>query len=147
MAEPLSVSVVYTDKGMPIAEEAVFTDTKNNTFVVTGIPGARYNLDQIANEVFAVTIAGSTVTVSSPMSSGTLIPTYMPDSSPLEAITFTSLTGGSFQILGALGASYDLELLKYLLAVVSAQDMFMEMQFGSDYLTVKNEFLQRAGLV
>jgi hypothetical protein len=62
-------------------------------------------------------------------------------------MVWTDINGNTITFLGIPNTIYDLSLLPYLLAVVSAQDMFMTMQFGDDYQNAKNDFLNRAGLV
>jgi hypothetical protein len=151
MADQVFVSTVYNAMGLPVSTEATFSDSRNHRFTVIGLPNGRYNLDEIANEVFGVTVGGGVAATDDggfSSGTGTLIQTNVPDPSALESVTFTdSGNSNTLTIMGVPGAVYDLELLKYLLAVVSAQETFMQMQFGDDYAAVKNEFLQRAGLV
>lgn len=144
MAEPVSVSVTRDSTGNVVSENVNFSDMANNQFTVVGLPGARYNLSIIGNvETNSISpIAGSVANIYT----GALIDTGVQEPQPLETITFTDSLGNTLTLLGSPNTTYDLTLLPYLLAVVSAQDMFLTMQFGDAYLQAKNEFLQRANL-
>jgi hypothetical protein len=116
----------------------------NHKFTIVGLPGARYDLSTIGNvETNSISpVAGSVTNIYT----GALFDTGVQEPQPLETITFTDSLGNMLTLLGSPNTTYDLTLLPYLLAVVSAQDMFLTMQFGDDYLQAKNEFLQRANL-
>lgn len=144
MAEPVSVSVTRNAANNVIAENVNFSDTANHQFTIVGIPGARYDLSAIGNiETNSTSPAASSVTN---IYTGALIDTGVQEPQPLETIVFTDDLGNTLTLLGSPNTTYDLTLLPYLLAVVSAQDMFLTMQFGDDYLQAKNEFLQRTNL-
>jgi hypothetical protein len=112
---------------------------------ILGLPGATYNLSAIAQAVQNGNVVEAETGVSS---STTGIPINdLSPSGTREVITFTDNLGNTLTLLGLPNAVYDLQLLPYLQAVTSALDMFMYMQFGADYETIKNQFLQQAGLV
>ena len=136
MADTTTVSVVTNSAGQVVAEEVTFSDTKNHSMTIIGLPNARYNLDTLGNPS-DVTVSPATVVYNNTTN------TYQ----NLEVITFTDTNGNTVTLAGVVGTMYDLTLLPYLAAVVGALDMFATMQFGTDYENVKNDFLQRAGLI
>ena len=147
MADNLSVFTQYNNLKQPVALVSVLSDAANNNIVVIGLPGATYNLNQLNNEVQGTTIVATETSVS-PNTNAPGIPLNdLPSSSTREVLTFKDTQGNTLTLLGSPNTVYDLQLLPYLLATVSAIEEFMNMQFGSDYQTIKNQYLQQAGLV
>ena len=148
MVDNLSVSTEVNSQGQVVGLVANLSDNRNNSFNVIGIPGKTYNLNTLQNAVTGTTITSSPVTSTPPnnITEG-LIDTGLQESQPVTTMVWTDINGNTITFLGTPNTIYDLSLLPYLLAVVSAQDMFMTMQFGDDYQNAKNDFLNRAGLV
>jgi len=148
MADNLSVSTIVNSQSQGIRLVANLSDDRNNSFNIVGIPGKTYDLNTLQNAVIGTTITSSPVTSTPPnnITEG-LIDTGLQESQPVTTMVWTDTNGNTITFLGIPNTIYDLSLLPYLLAVVSAQDMFMAMQFGDDYQNAKNDFLNRAGLV
>jgi len=148
MADNLSVSTIVNSQRKVVGLEANLSDSSNDSFSIVGVPGKTYDLTSIQGSITGTTIASSPVT-STPANNITegLIDTGLQESQPVTTMVWTDTNGNTITFLGIPNTIYDLSLLPYLLAVVSAQDMFMTMQFGDDYQNAKNDFLNRAGLV
>ena len=148
MADNLSVSTIVNSQRKVVGLEANLSDSSNDSFSIVGIPGKTYDLTSIQGSITGTTIASSPVTSTPPNDiAGGLIVTGVQSAQPVTTIVLTATDGSTITFLGIPNTIYDLSLLPYLLAVVSAQDMFMAMQFGDDYQNAKNDFLNRAGLV
>ena len=148
MADNLSVSTIVNSQRKVVGLEANLSDSSNDSFSIVGVPGKTYDLTSIQGSITGTTIASSPVTSTPPNNiTGGLIDTGLQESQPVTTMVWTDINGNTITFLGIPNTIYDLSLLPYLLAVVSAQDMFMIMQFGADYQNAKNDFLNRAGLV
>ena len=142
----VSVNRQVNSQGKTVGVVANLSDELNNSLTIVGIPNVVYNLAQMAGEVQGADIVATDVVTSLDANTNALIVTGLGTSQDTKYISITDTVGSSVGILGNPNTTYDLNLLTYLLAVVSAQDMFLTMQFGDDYLQAKNEFLQRANL-
>jgi hypothetical protein len=148
MADNLSVSTIVNSQRKVVGLEANLSDSSNDSFSIVGVPGKTYDLTSIQGSITGTTIASSPVTSTPPSNIiRGLIDTGLQESQPVTTMVWTDINGNTITFLGIPNTIYDLSLLPYLLAVVSAQDMFMAMQFGDDYQNAKNDFLNRAGLV
>jgi hypothetical protein len=148
MADEVAVSIVTNNLGQAISENVTFSDKQNHNMTIVGVPGARYSLTSLPSNggtPSAITVSGGATGSNPPNTTGISTPVQSPN--PVEVITFTDSSGNTLTLLGAPNTVYDLTLLPYLLAVVSALDVFATMQFGSDYENIKIDYLQRVGLV
>lgn len=143
MADNITVAVQRNSLGQPVNELVTFSDEANNNFTIVGIPGASYNLSGLPG---APTISASEVTSTLDNTIGQLFSTSIQVANPVQAISFTDSLQNTLTILGNPNSIYDLNLLGYLLAIVTTLDQFMSMTYGDSYDNVKHQNIQLVNL-
>ena len=156
MADTTSVSVTVNGAGQVVAENLTFSDTKNNNMTIVGLPGATYNLASIPSGAPGSTNATVTSVEMNfdpaEQQYANLLNTSMQSSLPSivltnnQVVNITDTNGNTMSLLGSINTAYDLNLLTYLYAIVSAMDTFMSLQFGDSYDQVKHDKLTLVNL-
>ena len=155
MADTTTVSVTINGAGQVVSENVTFSDTKNNNMTLVGLPGGVYNLGEIPTGPGATNATVTSVELNfdpAEQQYANLLNTSMQQSLPSIALTnnqvvnITDTTGNTVSLIGSINTAYDLNLLTYLFAIVSAIDLFMTMQFDASYEQVKHERLSLVNL-
>src|SRR5208337_600661 len=121
MADNISVSVQYNSAGQPVGEFANFSDEKNNSFTIIGVPGTAYNLPAMVNEVQGTTVVAlealfDTAEQQLAFNFDTSMQSSLPSVAllPSQVIMFTDTLGNTLSLLGSTNTAYDLNLINYL---------------------------------
>jgi hypothetical protein len=137
---------VATNPGQSTPEIVTFSDEKNNSFSIVGIPGGYYNLNFIPSNGVTPIISAVEVTSTVDSQISFLFNTSIQEPQPQQLVSFTDNQQNTISVLGSPNTIYDLNVLTYLLAVVSALDTFMTMGMGDAYENYKHERLQLVNL-
>ena len=155
MADTTSVSVTVNGAGQVVSENLTFSDTKNNNMTIVGLPGGIYNLAAIPTGPGNTTATVTSVEMNfdpAEQQYTNLLNTSMQSSLPSITLTnnqvvgITDTNGNTVSLIGSINTAYDLNLITYLYAIVSAMDTFMSLQFGGSYEQVKHEQLALVNL-
>ena len=155
MADNLSVSTIVNSQRQVVGLEANLSDSSNDSFNIVGVPGVVYNLSAIPTGPGTSNATVTSVEMNfdpAEQQYANLLNTSMQSSLPSVTLTnnqvvnITDISGNTMSILGSINTAYDLNLLTYLYAIVSAMDLFMSMQFGASYEQVKHERLALVNL-
>jgi hypothetical protein len=144
MADFVSVSTQVNAAGQPVSEVVNFSDTKNNSFTIIGIPGQNYNLAGLSTGPSGpsnVTAYGLEINSTIDASTSFLFNSSSQETQPQQLVSFTDPANNTMSLIGNPNVVYDLNLLWYLLGIVSNIDTFMNMLFGESYEQAKHEKL------